>query len=265
MRNMPIGVFDSGLGGLTVVKALKQVLPNESILYFGDIARLPYGTKSKELIVQYSIGIANFLIKKKAKMIIIACNTATALALEELRLNFKGIPVIGVIEPGSIQASLDTNNKKIGVIGTIATINSGAYEKALKMIDEKIQVYSKECPLLVPFVEEGMVEGDAINLIVEHYLSNFDIDIDTLILGCTHYPLLKAIIKRYTIGVKLVDSALATANHTKNILKTFNLINDQINNNSLDCFVTDSPSRFEKLGKIFLGEKINQPQLIDDF
>ena len=171
MDNRPIGVFDSGLGGLTVVKAMKKLLPNESILYFGDTARLPYGVKSKKLVIEYSNQIVKFLIKKNAKMIIVACNTATAMALEELKYNFKDTPIIGVIEPGSIQASLDSINKKIGVIGTVATIKSGAYMHALKSIDNNINVLSKDCPLFVPFVEEGMIEGEAINLIVEHYLS----------------------------------------------------------------------------------------------
>ena len=142
MDKRPIGVFDSGLGGLTVVKAMKKLLPNESILYFGDTARLPYGMKSKELVIQYSNQIAKFLIKKNAKMIIVACNTATAMALEELKYDFKGTPIIGVIEPGSIQASLDSLNKKIGVIGTVATIKSEAYKYALKSIDNNINVES---------------------------------------------------------------------------------------------------------------------------
>ena len=265
LEKKPIGVFDSGLGGLTVVKALKKLLPNESILYFGDTARLPYGIKSKELIIQYSSQIANFLIKKNAKMIIVACNTATAMALEELKDNFKNIPIIGVIEPGSIQASLDSINKKIGVIGTVATINSGAYEHALKSIDKSINVFSKDCPLFVPFVEEGMIEGEAINLIVEHYLSNFQNNVDTMILGCTHYPLLEPVIKKYVKGIKLVDSASAVASHADKILNDCKIKNGYKERGSLECFVTDLPRQFEKLGRIFLGESINEPQLIDDF
>ena len=265
MKNKPIGVFDSGLGGLTVVKALKEILPNESILYFGDTARLPYGVKSRDLIIQYSMQIANFLIKNDAKMIIVACNTATAMALEVLKNNFKGTPIVGVIEPGSIQASLDSRSKKIGVIGTVATINSKAYDIALKLVDKEIQVFSKECPLFVPFVEEGMVEGEAINLIVEHYLSSFKNNIDTMILGCTHYPLLKPVIKDFVKDIKLVDSASAVATHAKNILIKKGLMSEVIKSNELECFVTDLPRKFEKLGEIFLGETIKQPQLVDDF
>tara|TARA_B100000287_G_scaffold269745_1_gene253891 strand:+ start:171 stop:968 length:798 start_codon:yes stop_codon:yes gene_type:complete len=265
MDKRPIGVFDSGLGGLTVVKAMKERLPNESILYFGDTARLPYGVKSRELVIQYSNQIANFLIKKNAKMIIIACNTATAMALEELECNFKDIPIIGVIEPGSIQASLDSINKNIGVIGTVATIKSNAYENALKSIDKSINVFSKDCPLFVPFVEEGMVEGEAINLIVDYYLSSFHNNIDTMILGCTHYPLLEPVIKKHVKGIRLVDSASAVAEHAIKILNDRKLKNGNNQRGSLDCFVTDLPRQFEKLGKIFLGESIKEPELVDDF
>ena len=265
MDKRPIGVFDSGLGGLTVVKALKKLLPNESILYFGDTARLPYGVKSKKLVIQYSNQIAKFLIKKNAKMIILACNTATAMALKELEYNFKDTPIIGVIEPGSIQASLDSINKKIGVIGTVATIKSGAYERALKSIDSNINVFSKDCPLFVPFVEEGMVEGEAINLIVEHYLSSFYNNIDTMILGCTHYPLLEPVIKKYVKDIKLVDSASAVAKYACKVLLDRKIKNGYEKRGSLDCFVTDLPRQFEKLGRIFLGESIKKPQLVDDF
>ena len=265
MDNRPIGVFDSGLGGLTVVKAMKKLLPNESTLYFGDTARLPYGVKSKKLVIDYSNQIVKFLIKKNAKMIIVACNTATAMALEELKYNFKDTPIIGVIEPGSIQASLDSINKKIGVIGTVATIKSGAYKYALKSIDDNINVFSKDCPLFVPFVEEGMVQGEAINLIVEYYLSGFQSKIDTMILGCTHYPLLEPVIKKYVKDIKLVDSASAVAKHADKILNDNKIKNGYKKRGSLEFFVTDLPRQFEKLGRIFLGESINEPQLVDDF
>ena len=264
MDKRPIGVFDSGLGGLTVVKALKNNLPNESVLYFGDIARLPYGVKSRELIIEYSVQITEFLIQKGAKMIIVACNTATAMALEELRLRFKETKIIGVIEPGSQQAYLDSSTKRIGVIGTDATINSRAYESSLLNIDNKIHVISKACPLFVPFVEEGMITGSAINYIVEHYLSSFQNDIDTMILGCTHYPLLKDAITRYTKNIKLVDSASATAKEANIILKKYNLKNTAEKSYILDCFVTDLPMKFERLGKTFFGEPVGHPQLVND-
>lgn len=264
VNRKPIGVFDSGLGGLTVVKALKKILPNESILYFGDTARLPYGVKSRDLIIQYSVQIVEFLIQKGAKMIIVACNTATAMALEELRLKFKEIQIIGVIEPGSQQAYLDTSTKKIGVIGTDATISSKAYHSSLLSIDGEIQVKSKACPLFVPFVEEGMITGGAINYIVKHYLFSFQNNVDTMILGCTHYPLLKNVINRYTKNIKLVDSASATAREASSILEKYNLKNSSEQSYHLDCFVTDLPMKFERLGKTFLGEPIKHPQLIND-
>ena len=219
MDKRPIGVFDSGLGGLTVVKALKGLLPNESILYFGDTARLPYGVKSKDLVEQYSTQITRFLIKKNAKMIIVACNTATAMALNKLKKDFKDIPIIGVIEPGSKQAISKTSSRGIGVIGTIATIKSNAYEESLKKKDKRINIISKACPLFVPFVEEGLTEGNAINEVVKHYLSLFNNNVDTLILGCTHYPLLKDVISKNTKQITLIDSASVVAKEAYKKLK----------------------------------------------
>ena len=265
MNKNPIGVFDSGLGGLTVVKAIKELLPNESIIYFGDTARLPYGVKSKDLVKQYSKQITKFLIKKNAKIIIIACNTATAVALNTLKNEFKNIPIIGVIEPGSEQAILETNTKKIGVIGTIATVNSGAYEKAIKEKDRKVEIISKPCPLFVPFVEEGLIEGPSINEIAKHYLLPFNNSVDTLILGCTHYPLLKDIISHNTKNIRLVDSASSVAEAVRNKLLNNNLLNKEIGNRFLQCYVTDLPMRFEELGNIFLGSKITNVQLVNEF
>ena len=155
MDNRPIGIFDSGLGGLTVVKAVKELLPNESIIYFGDTARLPYGVKSQSLVRQFSKEIIKFLLEKNAKAIIVACNTATAMALNSLKNEFKDVPIIGVIEPGCEKAICETTTKKIGVIGTIATISSGAYEKSIQQKNNKVKIISKACPLFVPFVEEG--------------------------------------------------------------------------------------------------------------
>ena len=265
MDNRPIGVFDSGLGGLTVVKALKGLLPNESILYFGDTARLPYGVKSKDLVTQYSKQIINFLIKKNAKMIVVACNTATAMALNTLKNDFKNIPIIGVIEPGSDQAILTTSNKKIGVIGTIATINSKAYEQSIKEKDIEIDLISKACPLFVPFVEEGLIDGEAINEVAQHYLSSFNNNVDTLILGCTHYPLLKSVILKNTKQITLIDSASVVAKETYKKLKENRLLTHDASIGTLHCYVTDLPMRFEKLGNIFLGEEIKNIYLVNDF
>jgi len=265
MDDRPIGVFDSGLGGLTVVKALKGLLHNESILYFGDTARLPYGVKSKDLVTQYSKQIVKFLIKKNAKMIIVACNTATAMALNTLKNDFNNIPIIGVIEPGSAQAILTTSNNKIGVIGTIATINSRAYEESIKEKDVEIDLISKACPLFVPFVEEGLTRGVAINEVAHYYLSSFNNNVDTLILGCTHYPLLKSIILKNTKQITLIDSALVVAKEAYNRLQEHGLLNQNTNRGTLHCYVTDLPMRFEKLGNIFLGEGIENIHLVNDF
>ena len=264
MDNRPIGVFDSGLGGLTVVRALKKLLPNESIIYFGDTARLPYGVKSNDLVKQYSIQITKFLIQKNAKIIIIACNTATATALNILKSKFSSIPIIGVIEPGVEHAILKTNNKNIGVIGTIATISSGAYKESIKKIDSEIDVISKACPLFVPFVEEGWTYGAAISEITAHYLSIFKNNVDILILGCTHYPLLKNIISKETKHITLVDSASAVAKNTYKVLQDNNLLNMDDKLGSVQCYVTDLPMRFEELGNIFLGSEINNIQLVND-
>ena len=265
MNKRPIGVFDSGLGGLTVVKALKGLLPNESILYFGDTARLPYGVKSKDLVEQYSTQITRFLIKKNAKMIIVACNTATAMALNKLKKDFKNIPIIGVIEPGSKQAISKTSSREIGVIGTIATIKSNAYEESLKKKDRRINIISKACPLFVPFVEEGLTEGNAINEVVKHYLSLFNNNVDTLILGCTHYPLLKDVISKNTKQIILIDSADAVAKEANIKLQEHRLLNPDTSIGTLQCYVTDLPMRFEKLGNIFLGEEIKHLHLVNDF
>ena len=264
MDSRPIGVFDSGLGGLTVVKELKKILPTESIVYFGDTARLPYGVKSKDLVQQYSIQITKFLIQNDAKIIIIACNTATAMALNTLRNKFSDIPIIGVIEPGVEQAILKTNNKNIGVIGTIATISTNAYKKSIKKIDSEIDVISKACPLFVPFIEEGWTDGVAINEITAHYLSIFKNNVDTLILGCTHYPLLKNIISKNTKNLTLVDSAVAVARDAYKRLQENGLLNKDDKPGILQCYVTDLPMHFEELGNIFLGSKIYNIHLVND-
>ena len=265
MDNRPIGVFDSGLGGLTVVKALKELLPNESIVYFGDTARLPYGVKSQGLVKQYSKEIIKFLLEKNAKAVIIACNTATAMALNSLKNEFKDIPIIGVIEPGSEQAVLKSNTRKIGVIGTITTIASGAYEEAIHQKDRKVEVISKACPLFVPFVEEGLINGSAINEIAKYYLSSFNDKVDTLILGCTHYPLLKEIIFDNTEDINLIDSASSVAELAYKVLLDNKLLSVEKDLGVLHCYVTDLPMRFEELGNIFFGSEITNVQLVDEF
>ncbi len=259
----PIGVFDSGLGGLTVVKALRKRLPNESVVYLGDTARVPYGNKSQKLIQEYSLQIADFLISKGAKMIVVACNTASALAIEALKESVS-VPVVGVIESGVVAAMKSTQNKHIGVIGTIATISSGTYRETLVRQDDHVVVASKECPLFVPLVEEGWLTGPATEMIVREYLDTMKKDsIDTLILGCTHYPLLKPIIQKImTDNVTLVDSAEAIAETTADILSNNSLAVNLSTAGSLQCYVTDLPARFEDVARRFLGEKIPRVQTI---
>ena len=265
MDNRPIGVFDSGLGGLTVVKALRGLLPYESIVYFGDTARLPYGLKSKGLVNQFSKQITRFLLEKNAKAVIIACNTATAMALHSLEKEFKNVPIIGVIEPGCIKAVRETNAKKVGVIGTVATISSDAYKKIIQQKDNKIEIISKACPLFVPFVEEGLINGSAINEIAKHYLSSFNNNVDTLILGCTHYPLLKDVISHNTENINLIDSASSVAEVVYKVLLERGLLSAEKKLGAFSCYVTDLPMRFEKLGNIFFGSDITNVEMIDDF
>ncbi len=253
----PIGVFDSGLGGLTVVRAIRNALPNESIVYFGDTARVPYGNKSPELIKEYSLQITNFLLEHNTKIIVVACNTATALALETIQDKLD-IPIIGVIKPGINSALKLTQNNRIGVIGTISTINSGVYAIELKNKNHSVKVTSTPCPLFVPLAEEGWTNESATKLIAEKYLEPIrKSDIDTLILGCTHYPLLTEVIQEVISSkIKLVDSAHAIAIETAELLMNDGLLNDQNNKGTLRLFVSDFPAQFETVASRFLGEKI---------
>jgi len=262
----PIGVFDSGLGGLTVVKSIKALLPSESIIYFGDTARVPYGNKSRELIKEYSSEITEFLVKKDSKMVVVACNTVSAMVLSTLKKN-NSIPILGVIAPGVAEAISITNNKYIGVIGTIATVNSDAYNTALKALDSNIETISQACPLFVPLAEEGWLEGDVVNMVVAHYLSPLkEKNIDTLILGCTHYPLLKnAIANQFNKTTVLIDSADAVARAVQKQLSDFDLLNNKDEKGSLFCFVTDIPMHFETVGQQFLGSPLDSVQIVHDF
>ena len=266
MDSRPIGVFDSGLGGLTVVKSIKALLPSESIIYFGDTARVPYGNKSRELIKEYSSEITEFLVKKDSKMVVVACNTVSAMVLSTLKKN-NSIPILVVIAPGVAEAISITNNKYIGVIGTIATVNSDAYNTALKALDSNIETISQACPLFVPLAEEGWLEGDVVNMVVAHYLSPLkEKNIDTLILGCTHYPLLKnAIAKQFNKTTVLIDSADAVARAVQKKLSDFDLLNNKDEKGSLFCFVTDIPMHFETVGQQFLGSPLDSVQIVHDF
>jgi glutamate racemase len=262
-RDHAIGVFDSGIGGLTVLQKLIEILPAENTVYLGDTARAPYGTKSVETVVRYSFENTEFLIQKGVKLVVVACNTSTALALEALREKVN-VPLIGVIEPGVRKALLLTKNRKVGVIGTEATIQSGAYTKALKTHAGDIEVYSRACPMFVPLVEEGWIDNGVASLTVEAYLGSLkQSGIDTLILGCTHYPLLKKAIRNYMgSAVQLVDSAEEIAREVGTALEKQSLARrDGTGNHSF--FVTDAPDRFIKVGGRFLGEKVESAVRIE--
>ncbi|OIO38113.1 MAG: glutamate racemase [Candidatus Omnitrophica bacterium CG1_02_46_14] len=255
----PVGIFDSGIGGLTVLKEIRREVPNENIVYYGDTAHLPYGTKSKETITKFSIDNVNFLKAFNTKIVIVACNTASALSLDALKKEFS-FPVIGVIEPGAKQALSETKNGRVGVVGTKSTIGSGSYEACLKKMDPSVRVYSAACPLFVPFVEEGWLDGEIVSKVARLYLTQLkSFGIDTLILGCTHYPLLSQVIQK-TIGsrVKLVNSAEETAREVKTLLEKLNLgSRKKTNDQKTQFFVSDEPEQFRVLGERFLGQPIH--------
>lgn len=252
-----IGVFDSGIGGLTVVKAILEVLPNEPLLYLGDTARTPYGTKSAEVVSRYSFENTEFLVARGIKALVVACNTSCAIALESLRERYD-LPVVGVLEPGARAAATTTRNGKIGIIGTEATIRSGCYTRALRRIRPDFEIYTRACPLFVPLAEEGWIDNEVARSSAELYLSSMrKSGIDTLILGCTHYPLLADVIQD-TMGsdVRLVDSATSTASAVQEALASRALAGDGPPS-SPSFFVTDSPDRFVKVGSRFLGANID--------
>ena len=253
----PIGIFDSGLGGLTVVKEIIRVLPDESIIYFGDTARVPYGTKSKKTIKKFSLQNTRFLTKFKVKLIVIACNTSSSLALNLLKRTFK-IPITGVIEPGVKQALLKTKNERVGVIGTRATISSGVYQKALTGYKSKVKVFALSCPLFVPLVEEGWLNKKITKAIVYNYLEPLKSKkIDTLILACTHYSLIKSVIAG-VMGPKvgLIDSAASVASEVRRQLIEKGLRAGASHGPKYQFFVSDEPRIFSKEGSKFLGRKI---------
>lgn len=261
--NKPIGVFDSGVGGLTVVKEILRTLPTEGIIYLGDTARVPYGIRTKETVVRYTFEGLEFLLKKDIKLLVIACNTASAMSLKEVSRE-SPVPVIGVIEPGARAAISVSKNNRIGVIGTEATIRSKSYIRALKALEPKVKVFSKACPLFVPLVEEGWTEGDIAHLTALRYLEFFNgKGIDTMLLGCTHYPLLKGTIKG-VLGnnITLIDSAVETAKEVKGILSEMKIRSDRVKTPLREFYVTDGPERFRQIGEKFLGREIKNIELI---
>ena len=263
-NEQPIGVFDSGLGGLTVVKQLQRILPNEHLVYFGDTARIPYGTKSKWLIQRFAMEDALYLLEFDIKLLVVACNTASSSALPILQ-NRLDIPVVGVVEPGAIAAVKETKNKKIGVIGTSATIGSGSYTQAILNRMPEAEVFGQPCPLLVPLVEEGWLDGEVTVLTLKKYLKPLmEAGVDTIILGCTHYPLLEPVIQRI-VGpqVKLIDSGKETAKAVQKILKDLDLLNPKVKQSEDQYFVSDSPEAFSRIGSIFLGKQLPKVERVD--
>ncbi len=249
----PIGIFDSGVGGLTVLHEVMNSLPHEDLIYFGDTARVPYGIKSAETVTRYSVEIANFLIGQRVKMLIVACNTVSSVALPELTARYD-IPIIGVLVPGARAAVQYSACRKVGVIGTEATIGSSAYVKAIHGIDAGVEVYTKACPLFVPLAEEGWADHRLTLLVAMEYLKDFqNTGIDTLVLGCTHYPILKSAIQD-VMGkeVRLVDSAEETAHEVERMLVLKGNPRTENPHPVRKFYVTDSPDRFRKVGECFL-------------
>ncbi len=247
----PIGIFDSGVGGLTVAREIMTLLPGEEIIYLGDTANLPYGDKSAEIVTEYAFANTRFLLKHDIKVMVVACNTASSVALDALKAEFR-IPIIGVIEPAAKGAIYATRNQHIGVIGTNRTIRSGVYTQTLHDLNKEVQVYSRACPLFVPLIEDDFIGHEATRLIALEYLAELgQHQIDSLILGCTHYPLLKDMLSEILPGVKMVDSASSTAQDLQSILDTGHLKSDKKDIRH-QFFVTDVTDKLHSLGKRIL-------------
>ena len=266
--SLPIGVFDSGLGGLTVARAIRESLPHEDILYLGDTARVPYGARSPRTVMRYARGCADLLVKRGIKLLVVACNTVSAVAIDMLRVELD-IPVLGVIEPGARAAVKATRSHKIGVMGTAGTIASGAYPREVAAISSRAEVFGTAAPLLVPLVEEGWLEGDVPRLAVERYLGALRAhDVDTLVLGCTHYPMLRSLIEQVARGVigtetRVVDSAEATAHELTEMLGTRVPRADASRTGGLHLMVTDRPQTFAAVAARFLGHDVDDVEIVD--
>lgn len=279
-NSLPIGVFDSGVGGLTVVREILRNLPNEKIIYFGDTARVPYGNKSKETVIRYSRQIAAFLTQKNVKAIVVACNTASALALDTVRESVP-VPMIGVVVPGAAAAVKETRNHRIGVIGTTGTVSSGLYEKYIRELDPQAQVFTKACPLFVNLVEEGMIDDPVTITMIHRYLDELVLehDIDTLILGCTHYPLLLSVISRElgarkagehcgvadAGGITLVNPAYETALALKRLLKDSSLASARkahLPASSHSYYVSDGAAGFKNFAENILKIQIENVETV---
>lgn len=260
----PIGVFDSGIGGLTVVKEIMRILPKEDIIYFGDTARVPYGSKSHDTITKFSIQNTKFLISRDVKAIVVACNTASAFSIEGLQKSFD-IPVLGVIKPGARAAVRTTQNGKVGLIGTEGTIGSRAYEKAIRKLYPEAEIFGFPCPLFVPLVEEGWSESKISEMVAEEYLKPLkEAGVDTLVMGCTHYPLLTRVVGEVMGSeVSLINPAEETALELKEILREKSLQNIYNRTTSYEYNVSDNPEKFVRVGSNFLNREIDNIQRID--
>ncbi len=258
MNNKSIGVFDSGLGGLTAVKQIMQELPNENIIYFGDTGRVPYGTRSKDTILKYTRGDIRFLNTFDVKVIVIACGTASSISMPGIKDEFD-VPIVGVVDATVYAAVRATKNKKIGIIGTTGTIKSGSYEKQIKEYDSEMQTFVRACPMFVPLVENGYFDSEVTRLIVAEYLEEIRAQgVDTLILGCTHYPLLKKVIREYMgDSVTLIDPGVEVSKYLKKKLDDDMAHSERIDENQYRYYVSDDVSSFEELGSIFLEREIN--------
>ncbi len=262
-QKLPIGVFDSGLGGLTVVREITKRLPHENIIYFGDLARVPYGIKSKRQITDFSIENSEFLMRLGVKAIVIACNSSASAAAHVIRRRFD-VPVFDVIRPAAEEAIRRSKRKRIGIIGTQATVASKTYPKLLESMDSSTYSISQACPLFVPLVEEGILNGEIAGSTVKQYLKPLVREkIDTLILGCTHYPLLKNVIQQFVgSNVNLIDSAAPTVEKIGKVLKQKRLLNQQNKKGRLAVFVSDLPQNFVKSGGLFLGKSQDHVKLV---
>ncbi len=257
-KQLAIGVFDSGMGGLTVLKALRANLPQESFIYLGDTARLPYGTKSPDTVKQYAMQMARILVERRIKALVVACNTATTAALPHLQSMLTDIPVLGVVAPGAAAAVAATKNKRIAVLATETTIASKAYQELIVKKLPQAVINTRACSVLVALAEEGMVDNLVAREALKHYLDDFS-DEDAVLLGCTHFPVFKPLLSKILPeGVAIVDSAQATALSLHDLLRDQNLLNDDlIVSSKVNYLVTDSVNRFQKVGEIFLGERLS--------
>jgi glutamate racemase len=256
--DLPIGIFDSGVGGLTVYRAIERRLPNESLIYLGDTARIPYGTRSLETVQRYAMEDAAFILSKNVKALVIACNTASALAANRLREKFD-LPILGVIRPGARRAVAVTRNGQIGVIATEATVASGAYERAMLAVRTGLEIISRSCPLFVPLTEEGWVNHPVTRQVAEEYLAELrSTNVDTLVLGCTHYPILRPVIEA-VLGDRLtyIDSGEAVADEVAELLESEGLLRQSQEPRTEEFYVTDSATRFRRVAELFLGRPLD--------